>query len=135
MRWKRIATYAFALFFLAQVIGFLYGLSTSWWLGDGSNAPQAMENARLARRVTVAIVGFAVYLAFFRGIKALLLANAAGVFLLSEFFSVALEFSFTHSLTGLVSLPFLAAHVAICAVALAASQVAFRKRGQIHLSD
>ena len=131
MQWKRIAIYAIALFLAAQAIALLYGLSLNWWLSNSSDVPQTLENVRLARRFTIAVVAFAIYLVFFSRIRARLPAHAASIFLLVELLNVLLELALTHSFSDVVDWPYSTAHFILFVLALLASQFLRRAKSDL----
>jgi len=110
------------LFLIAQIIGLLYGLLTGWWIADGGNIEQILESMRWARRITIAVAAFLIYLAFFRRVPSHLFFHAVAVFVVGEALSIFFEFSFTNSLINLISWPYLVAHFAILSLALLVSK-------------
>lgn len=59
--WERIVAWSLFIFVVANVIGFVSGLTMARWQIYGSTLEQAVQNARRVRQITYVIVGAILY--------------------------------------------------------------------------
>lgn len=60
-RWKRIAAYVLSLYLIVNGIGFISGFTMMNWQIYGDTIEEAVDHARLARRIAIWIAAMALY--------------------------------------------------------------------------
>ena len=126
MNWKRIFLWSLLIFLAAQVIGFCSGLSILHWEIYGNSLAQAIENARLVRRMVVAVVSFALYFLFLRRITKARLLHALAVFAGVQAIDMILSYALTRSVLELADIYAMGRSLLVCLAAVAATALSLR---------
>ena len=121
MNWKRIFLWSLLIFVVVQIVGFCSGLSLARWEIYGGSSEQAIENARLVRRIAVAVVTFVLYLLFLRPIAKAKVLHALAVFALVQAIDIILSYALTRSVPELADLYVMGRGLLICLLAVGAA--------------
>lgn len=86
--WKRTIAWALLIYAAAMVVGFLSGLTMGRWDLYGTTIEEAIERARLVRRIAYGVVGTLLYWRFAAAISSRRALHVAAVFLLVELIDI-----------------------------------------------
>ena len=94
--WRRVVAWSLLIFIAANILGFISGLSMARWEMYGDSIEQAVENARLVRRVGYGVVTALLYWRFARPLQARLL-HVVAVFVTVQLVDLATSFFVFHA--------------------------------------
>lgn len=122
VNWKRVIGFSVLLSVLADVVGFLQGITFgSLWQLYGATLSKAVSHARLVRRIIIVFAAFATYFVFFRGLRRNIVLHAVAAFALVVIISALRELLIAGTpLAEAISPLYTAIHVSIVVVALIA---------------
>ncbi|WP_157499247.1 hypothetical protein [Lysobacter sp. Root604] len=90
-RWRRTIAWALLIYAAAMVVGFLSGLTMGRWDLYGATIEEAIERARLVRRIAYGLVGACLYWRFAAAISGRRALHVAAVFLLVQLIDIGVS--------------------------------------------
>jgi hypothetical protein len=94
--WRRVVVWSLLIVIAANIVGLISGLTMTRWEVYGSTIEQAVENARLVRRIGYGVVGALLYWRFARPLQTRLL-HVMAAFATVQFFDIAVSFFIFHA--------------------------------------